>query len=246
MLAVIHYHGTPITGADYPALMLARRHAMVSFAAPQQIEIVAEVCQSFTLDNGAFSTWTRGEPLDIDGFREWANLWSRHPGCDWYLIPDVIDGNESENDALLPGWGPMGVPVWHLHESLDRLERLCEEFQRVAFGSSGEFATVGNRKWWDRMAQAMGVACDSDGIPKAKLHGLRMLDPTIFSHLPFSSADSTNVARNIGIDSAWRGTYTPASKSMRASILMERIEVHASARRWCETNGAQQNMELIG
>ena len=243
---MIHYHGTPMTGHDWPHLQLARRHAMVSFAAPQQIETIAEICQSFVLDNGAFSAWTRGEPLDIDGFRDWAVIWAKHPGCDWYLIPDVIDGNESDNDALLDGWDGMGVPVWHLHESLDRLDRLCEAYPRIAFGSSAQYATVGNALWWGRMAEAMEVACDTDGMPRTKFHGLRMLDPTIFSHLPFSSADSTNVARNIGIDSAWRGTYTPASKSARAAILMERIEMHGSARRWCATNGIQQNMELIG
>jgi hypothetical protein len=238
---MIHYHGTPITGPDWPHLQLARRHAMVSFAAPQQIEVIADICQSFTLDNGAFSAWTRGEPLDVDGFREWSGIWSKHPACDWFLIPDVIDGDEAENDAMLDGWGLMGVPVWHLHESLGRLERLCNDFPRVAFGSSGDFATVGNRKWWVRMAQAMEACCDSDGVPITKLHGLRMLDPEIFSRLPFASADSTNVARNIGIDSAWRGTYTPASKSMRAAVLMERIEMHPSATRWIKS----PQLELI-
>jgi hypothetical protein len=42
-----------------------------------------------------------------------------------------------------------------------------------------------------------------------RLHGLRMLNPEVFSRLPFASADSTNIGRNIGIDQAWRGT-TPA------------------------------------
>lgn len=51
-----------------------------------------------------------------------------------------------------------------------------------------------------------------------------MLNPAVFSEVPLSSADSTNVARNIGIDSAWRGTYQPRSKETRASILVERIE----------------------
>lgn len=244
---MIHYHGTPITGPDWPQLQLARRHAMVSFSDPRQIEVVAEICQSFVLDNGAFSAWTRGEPLDVEGFRSWADHWQRHPACDWFLIPDVIDGDEAENDSLMAdGWGRAGVPVWHMHESLGRLDRLCHEFQRVAIGSSAQYATVGNGLWWGRMAQAMEVACDADGMPITKLHGLRMLDPTVFSHLPLSSADSVNVGRNCGIDSAWKGTYTPASKSMRAAVLMERIELHASARRWCRTNGIQQNMELIG
>lgn len=243
---MIHYHGTPLSGGELAMMSLKARHACVSFAAPECVSLVAELCQSFILDNGAFSAWTRGEHLDIDGFRSWVEVWGRHPACDWYLIPDVIDGDEAANDALLDGW-PGGVPVWHLHESLRRLERLCHEFPRVAFGSSGDYAVVGNSSWWGRMTDAMGVACDSNGRPLAKLHGLRMLDPTIFSHLPFSSADSTNVARNIGIDNAWKNVpYAPASKRTRALILMERIEQHASASRWCDTRGVKQNMELFG
>jgi hypothetical protein len=137
--------------------------------------------------------------------------------------------------------------VWHMHEPLEVLHNFCHAYQRVCIGSSGDYATVGNDRWWHRMAEAMEVACDDQGRPKAKLHGLRMLDPTVFSHLPLSSADSTNVARNIGIDQAWKGTYTPRTNEARAMILMERIEAHCSAARWNGASaGVQQNMELFG
>jgi hypothetical protein len=244
---MIHYHGTPFSGSEQSHIALRAKHACVSFASSSCLPVVAELCQSFILDNGAFSAWKRGTTMDVDAFRTWSSYWSRHPGCDWFLIPDVIDGCEKENDELLDGWGPCGVPVWHMHESFDRLDRLVTDFQRVALGSSGEFATVGNRSWWTRMTKAMQVACDSGGIPRAKLHGLRMLDPTVFSHLPLSSADSTNVARNIGIDSAWdRAPYAPKSRQTRALLIMERIESHASASRWCDTRGSNGNLELFG
>lgn len=43
-------------------------------------------------------------------------------------------------------------------------------------------------------------------------------------------ADSTNVARNIGIDKAWqKSAYAPASKETRAAVLVERIESMNSA-----------------
>jgi hypothetical protein len=32
-----------------------RRHAFVSFERPEQVALAAEICQSFALDNGAFS-----------------------------------------------------------------------------------------------------------------------------------------------------------------------------------------------
>ena len=73
---------------------------------------------------------------------------------------------------------------------------------------------------------------DSKGLPATKLHGLRMLNTEVFSRLPLASADSTNIAQNVGIDSKWRGTYTPASKESKARVLRERIESVQSMMFW--------------
>ena len=58
--------------------------------------MVAEICQSFILDNGAFSFWKRGDKrTDIRQWLDYARFvmnWATHPGCDFFLIPDVIDG----------------------------------------------------------------------------------------------------------------------------------------------------------
>lgn len=78
----------------------------------------------------------------------------------------------------------------------------------------------------------MNAVCDRDGLPICKLHGLRMLNPEVFSRLPLASADSTNIAQNIGIDSAWRGTYAPQSKAMRARVIRERTEVNQGLIFW--------------
>jgi hypothetical protein len=249
---VIHYHGTPITPYLAALALYTRRHAMVSFARPDQMELCAEICQSFSLDNGAFSFWTAGAGgVDVKGYAAWVRQWDRHPGFDWCLIPDTVDGDEDANDRLAAEWFQAGmrhgVPVWHMHESLDRLVRLCHTHQRVALGSSGEFSVVGNIPWWNRMTEAMNAICDENGHPPCKLHGLRMLDPTVFSQLPLASADSTNVARNIGIDAKWdRSPYVPRSKQVRALVLADRIEHHTSAARWMDTRGVQKNLELIG
>lgn len=250
---MIHYHGGPVTPVDVARQLWTRRHAFVSFEHPAQIEIAAEVAQSFALDNGAFSAWKKGGTVDVVGYAEWVNHWRRHPGFDFAVIPDVIDGDEAENDAMFGTWRNAGgdllrdVPVWHLHESIARFDRLCHTFPRVALGSSGVFSQPGSDNWWQRIGSAMDAVCDDRGRPPCKLHGLRMLDPTIFSQLPFASADSTNVARNIGIDAAWdRAPYAPRSKAMRALIIADRIEHHASAATWQRTYGVQQNLELLG
>lgn len=246
---MIHYHGLPMTPVADMLRSMRARHAMVSFEDSRQIEEAAEICQSVVLDNGAFSAWRQGKPHDFNGYRDWAARWLCHPCVEWAVIPDVIDGTESQNDELIGNWDlPVwkSVPVYHLHESLERLARLSS-WPRVALGSSGQFADPGSASWWSRIADVMSVVCDSSGYPLTKLHGLRMLDPVLFSHLPLSSADSCNVARNIGIDQAWSGPYVPRSKWARALVMMDRIEHHASARRWCGRGaGVQQNMELIG
>jgi hypothetical protein len=151
------------------------------------------------------------------------------PSCDFVVIPDVIDGSEADNDQLiweaqlhLPEWSL--APVWHLHERIGRLEELAMDNLRICFGSSGDYAEIGTASWWRRIGEAMKVVCDESGKPLVKLHGLRMLDPAVFTKIPFASADSTNIGRNIGIDSAWRGTYKPATKETRASVMKERIE----------------------
>lgn len=229
---MIHYHGTPLGGrrVDRDAI-LHGRHALVSFARDEDIEVVAESCQSFVLDNGAFSAWRSGEPVtDWGPYYEWCEKWLAHPGCDWAIIPDVIDGSEQDNDDLLANW-PWdygGVPVWHYHESLERLDRLVSTWPRVALGSSGEWSVPGNPRWWRRTAEVMSVACHPCGTPRTKLHGLRMLNPAIFHRIPLASADSANASRN----RARNGRAVDGDSVDGAVITMRRIESHNSAARW--------------
>jgi len=233
---MIHYHGLPITPATAAAKVMTGRHAFVSFAHPHQMEVALDVCQSFALDNGAFSAWRSGNPItDWTPYYSWVASICRHPGFDFAVIPDVIDGDEVANDTLMQEWpfpSHLSAPVWHMHESIERLAHMAKRWPRVCIGSSGEFAVVGNAAWWGRMAEAMNAICDDNGRPPCKLHGLRMLNPDVFTSLPFASADSTNIAQNVGIDSAWRGTYQPATKEWRAMVMADRIEAHNSASAW--------------
>lgn len=228
---MIHYHGLPINPQTVTVTAVNAGHAFITFADTQPLGVAVQVCQSFAIDNGAFSAWKTGRPIqDWRPFYEWAAQCRLVPSCDFAVIPDVIDGDEAANDALLDEWplGAMfGAPVWHMHESLSRLERLAATYLRVCIGSSGQYATVGNDVWWDRIDQAMRVVCDSKGRPLVKLHGLRMLNPKVFTRLPFASADSTNIARNVGIDKRWaNGNYLPPTKEARAQVMRSRIEAH--------------------
>jgi hypothetical protein len=230
---VIHYHGTPCGGQRMEAArFLFGRHALVPFPRPEDLALVLSACRSFVVDNGAFSIWRKGGTLDYAGYVSWVSSFCWHPGFDWALIPDVIDGTEKDNDAMLADWpsGIAGAPVYHLHESLDRAERLANEWPVVAIGSSGDWPTPGNASWCERMALVMEAVTDREGRPLCKLHGLRMMNPVIFKKYPFRSVDSTNCAQNATRNGKRIDQHLTSGQG--AIITAWRIEAHQSPPVW--------------
>lgn len=229
-----HYHGTPIGGSRQDvARFLVGRHALVPFFRQDDMPIVADVCQSFVLDNSAFTIWKKGGEMNYKGYVDFVENWCKHPSFDWALIPDIIDGSEADNDRFLDMWEikAKGVPVWHLHESIDRLKRLIDSYEIVSLGSSGKWSKPGERQWWFRMTEVMDSICDDEGRPPCKLHGLRMLNPEVFTRLPLSSADSTNAGRNNCLVQHF-GRYAPPTASQRTAVIADRIEFHNSSAVW--------------
>lgn len=232
---MIHYHGGPITPDTCALKAWKGRHAFISFANPGQLALASEVTQSFALDNGAFSLKGREDKSHRDwrDYYDFVGQWMNHPRFAFAVIPDVIGGTSEENDALIAEWPHgkfVGAPVYHFNEPDDRFVRLCHEFPRVCIGSMGEYDAKCPSKCVARLRDLFRYIVDANGYPVSKIHGLRMLDRRIFAEIPLSSADSTNVARNIGINKSWdKSAYAPASKETRALVLAERIESYNSA-----------------
>lgn len=89
---------------------------------------------------------------------------------------------------------PKGAPVWHLHESLERLRRLANGYERVCFGSSGGYSTIGTDRWKRRISDAFDAVADDRGrVPW--IHMLRGMNLSGRQY-PFASVDSANAARN--------------------------------------------------
>lgn len=229
---MIPYYGTPITPDTCAIEALRGGHGFVSFAAAQQIRLVAEVSRSFAIDNGAFIFWKKEQKADWPKFYDWLHPWLNHPRLDFIVIPDVIEGTEEENDRLLDEWphgSYLGSPVWHTNESFERLQRLARRYPRVCIGSSGAYDVSKISRYLRHVSKAIRLISNSQGQPITKIHLLRGLNPKIFTKLPASSADSTSIGRNIGLDSQWRGTYQPRSKTVRTRILVDRLNGHNSA-----------------
>lgn len=190
----IHYHGTPITPRKV-LYELAGRHFCVSYHKPQDVVACHQIGQSVMLDNGAFSAWRIGAKVDWMGFYAWCDRWLEYPTT-WAIIPDVITGTDEDQDALIDQWphGERGAPVWHMHESIERLRRLTDEWPRVCIGSSAQYAELLTPQWCRRMDAAWNaIMVGRRHVPW--VHMLRGMQ-LVRCEWPFASVDSTDIARN--------------------------------------------------
>ncbi|EFI7272186.1 hypothetical protein BB510_002759 [Escherichia coli] len=199
---VTHYHGTPVWGdaGNVHRIAVTGAGAFVSYARPDQLAASIKYAISVAIDNGAFSAWKRGLVIDWQQFYQWLIPYYHHPKLSFFVIPDVVEGGEADNDALIAKlphcFKDKAAPVWHLHESLHRLVELCREWPRVCFGSSGEYATIRTQLWHRRMSEAFETIYCKHSF-STQVHGLRMLDGRVLGNYPLATADSTNLACNV-------------------------------------------------
>ncbi len=195
---MIKYYGTPLTPNSVFDEVMPGRCALIPYPNPQNLKRSIETCDKVIIDNGAFTIWRKGGDIDWNKYYAWMQPFKHN--IEFFFIPDVIDGTEEQNDELISDYFKRGetngVPIWHVNESFERLERLIDYFDYIAIGSAGEYSQLGTHKWFNQMDKAMRILCHSDGIPKVKIHMLRCLDPKIFTKFPFYSGDSTSLAQN--------------------------------------------------
>lgn len=220
---VIHYHGTPITPIEALSV-LTGHHFFVSFWRPDGIEMVSQIASTFSIDNGAFSAFMAGDAVDWSRYRDFVQEWSL-PNMNFHVIPDVIGGTWQENVKLIESWNEKrSAPVWHMGEPIEMAIELADGFETICIGGNvGIYENIGSVVWWERMSELLD-AITVEGVPICKIHGLKMLDPALRS-IPFYSADSTNLARNICSQSGM-------SRKCAALLLSDRIEATQAATRW--------------
>lgn len=176
-------------------LEMSGRHFCVSFARPDDLADCLRIGQSLMLDNGAFTAFTKGKPLDLPGYLAWVEQHLAHPH--WAVVPDVIDGTEEQQREGIKAWPfpkELSAPVWHLGLSIDWLLELADNWPRICLGSSGQYWQVGSQPWQRRMDEAFdSLVSRRRHLPW--VHGMRMLSQAD-GPWPLASADSTNVARN--------------------------------------------------
>lgn len=189
----IHYHGTPLTPRS-ELMKMAGKCFCVSYANPGDAEWCMTHGQSVMLDNGAFTAFTKGKPIDPVAFADWCAPKLGHPH--WAVIPDVIDGDVDQQREMVAAWPHdrwLSAPVWHLALPVEWLVELADNWPRVCFGSSGAYWQVGSAAWERRADEAFN-ALERRGL-RPWVHMLRGMAMT-GARWPFASVDSVNVARN--------------------------------------------------
>ncbi|HIF5778101.1 TPA: hypothetical protein ACX3EJ_001077 [Vibrio parahaemolyticus] len=181
--------------------------ALVSFARMDQLNYILNVAKVVVFDNGAFKDWNdrrKGKKKDVDPITHWAKYYRKvlsiYSRIHWFLIPDVIEGTEEENDALIKmlpiSLRNKAVPVWHSDESFDRLDRLCERWPMVAIGMCGPHRKIESHAAERRIQEIFHhLYCVKKS--DVMIHGLRVLDGRVLGRFPYHSGDSSFVATNV-------------------------------------------------
>jgi hypothetical protein len=232
----IHYHGTPITPLT-ALYSMSGGHFCVSHWRPDQTEQCHKMAQSVMLDNGAFSAWQAGRPIeDWRPYYDWCDRWLGYPTT-WAVIPDIITGTVEDQDALLKEWpfGHRGAPVWHMHEPIDRLLWLVDHWPKVCMGSSAEYAVVLSKDWERRM-DAAWRALDARNCRTPWVHMLRGMQ-LVRGRWPFASVDSTSIARN------HPGNNTRGTPAKSPEAMMRRWDRRQCPPKFYDRGGEQ--LELI-
>jgi len=200
---MIFYHGSYLGGATHIITpFFTGRNFLISMEYPRFSEYVKNQSSGFILDNGAFTLWKKGfGDVDVYKYIDFVKSFDSCDNYDYSFIPDKIDGTEKQNDDYIEKWLNLygdfkSVPVWHYHESFDRLRLLLASFDMVALGSSGEYATINSVDWKNRTNKIFEVYRNMNCL--TKLHGLRVLNPKIFTQYEYFSGDSSNLGRNNG------------------------------------------------
>jgi hypothetical protein len=194
---MIHYHGGNWT--DHQFWGMAGKHLCVSFMYPKLARQAKHISQSVMFDNGAFSMFTQNIEVDWNKYYRWVEGYIGHPH--WAVVPDVIDGEEEDNLALIKEWPhreDCAAVVWHLSESIDHLLKLSDlGFGKLAFGSSGDYWQIGSDRWERRIDMAFNALAKNGPLPWC--HMMRGLSVG-GKRWPFASADSTSICQQQNMD----------------------------------------------
>lgn len=160
---------------------------------PWQIPMIHDTTESFILDSGAFSFIMNGTGnTDLDGYIQRYVDFVKKYEVENYIEMDIDNriGYEKVKQIRTRIEREVGrpcIPVWHFNRGREDFERMCQEYDYVAFGgmmsdgfTKDELVRV--LPWFVRTAHKNG----------AKIHGLGFTGLSDVMKVHFDTVDSTS------------------------------------------------------
>ena len=185
----VYFVGPPGGSMSLYEQQMKGQRVLYSYATCRYMD-VPEGAAGYCLDSGAFTVWKKGKTINMNKLIEW---YERHDTADFKLMLDVIGGSEQQqkhNLNLMEREGQDVVPVFHGPgaESWEWFDELCKRYPLVAIGSLLPDNTSAAATEW--LKDIFDRVCDpSTGLPKYRIHGLRMTSR--MGDFPFASVDGS-------------------------------------------------------
>ena len=148
------------------------------------------------LDSGAFSAYTQGVTIDLDGY------------CDYILrnsdiltVSSVLDGigdplQTYKNQAAMEARGVKALPCFHYGEDERYLEHYVANYPYITLGGMVPINKEQLTYWLDRIWSK--YLTDKDGMPKLKVHGFGLTRVGLMARYPWYSVDSSSWVQSAG------------------------------------------------
>lgn len=142
------------------------------------------------LDSGAFSAFTQGVEIDIEGYADYIRR-----NQDIILCASVLDGigdplKTYSNQFTLEKLGVNVLPCFHYGEDERYLEHYIANYPYITLGGMVPINKEQLGYWLDRIWSK--YLTDKDGLPKLKVHGFGLTRVGLMQRYPWYSIDSSS------------------------------------------------------
>ena len=142
------------------------------------------------LDSGAFSAFSLGVDVSLEDYAAFC-----HKNADIILMPSVLDAIGDPdgtwvNQKRLEDLGVACLPCYHFGEPEAVLEYYLEHYDYITIGGMVPISSPNLKRWLDRIWP--DHLLDSNGQPRAKIHGFGLTSPELMERYPWYSVDSSS------------------------------------------------------
>ena len=157
------------------------------------------------LDSGAFSAWQKEETIDREAYADYALSGDFDVVAGDLRIKGANPDQTLADTEYLRGLGLPAIPAYHQGEPWDYREHLVETYDYFGLGCTGDVSTGSDTTDW--LYKCFWRICDTEGRPKAKVHGFRFTSR--MQDFPFWSVDSTSWVQSNGVSMISLGRDMP-------------------------------------